>query len=427
MSAPEPAGRARATRALCLFAAAAALVLSACGPNQHIVLVGRGDYTPPDVIPGETPPPTPRRAAPPRPEPSEPPRYTRAPAVRVWLSCAPAEPVIHVAGPCRIVPREGAARRVASLGPVRVRPAPGGFKLGNDFYKSSGFVIEPEGPTPIRIENSRYPGTLRVLRSGDAITLINALDVETYLRGVLGSEMPASWALEALKAQAVAARTYVLFFCRERAAFEWDVTSTVEDQMYSGGAVQPSVSEAVRQTSGQALLHRNRLFPAFYHSTCGGSTETPGRALGKPEYDFMGSATCAYCAPSKHYTWSGRLSGADLAARLRKEGIAVVAPVREIAPTQVPSDGERAVRIVYGGGDVTLSMIDFRRIAGRSLVRSGRFECRREGGDFVFTGRGFGHGAGMCQYGAKGMADAGRSYREILAHYYGQTRIEKLY
>ena len=76
---------------------------------------------------------------------------------------------------------------------------------------------------------------------------------------------------------------------------------------------------------------------------------------------------------------------------------------------------------------MTLSVADFRRIVGRNIVRGGRFECRRDGDDFFFTGRGSGHGAGLCQYGAKGQADSGRSYKDILSFYYQNVNLAKLY
>jgi SpoIID/LytB domain protein len=408
-----------------LGVAALLMLLTACSGQRRLVLVARSVEAPPEITPGETPPAG--RAKPAERAPlREPPRYDRPPIVRVWLSNLPPEPLIQVAGACRITARDGGVAKVGKLGPARARMVPGGFKIGEEFYKSSGILIEPESAGTLRIENTLFPGAVRIYRSGESVAVINRLDVESYLRGVLGSEMPPSWHREALKAQAVAARSYVLYFCQDRATFEWDVTSTVDDQMYSGGVVHPSVVDAVRQTAGQVLLHQNRLFPTFFHSTCGGSTELPSRALGRPEYNFIESTPCTYCAKSRYYAWTDRLSAAELAARLKKGGVRFTPPVREIAPVEV-SGGERAVRIDSAGGEVTLSMVDFRRIAGRNVVRSGRFECRREGDDFLFTGRGFGHGAGMCQYGAKGQADAGRSYKDILALYYHNVSLGKLY
>lgn len=408
-----------------VLCAVAAMALTACSGERHLVLVAR-DPPPPVRRPGGALPP------PPKDEPKHealhpPPHYERAPIVRVWLASLPAEPTIQVSGACRVIAREGGPHKQSKLGPARVRLAPGGFKIGDEFFKSSGVEIVPESAGTLRIENAHFPGTVRIFRSGDSIAVINLLDVEAYLRGVLGGEMPPSWAREALKAQAVAARTYVLFFCQDRAAFEYDVTSTVDDQMYTGGTPQSSVLEAVRQTTGQVMLHKNRLFPAFYHSTCGGSTELPSRALGRPEYDFIGSMPCAWCAKSRHYTWSDRLSATELATRLKKGGVKFVPPVREIDPTASLASGEMAVRIVSAGEDAKLSVAEFRRIVGRSVVRSGRFECSREGSDFVFSGHGFGHAAGLCQYGAKGQADAGRSYKDILGFYYHNVGIEKLY
>jgi stage II sporulation protein D len=182
----------------------------------------------------------------------------------------------------------------------------------------------------------------------------------------------------------------------------------------------------VAATRGEVLLHEGGLFPAFYHSTCGGHTETPGRALGKPEYDFLEGVPCGFCTDSSHYEWQTTLSAADLVAKLTAAGIAVSAITSVTAEEGDPRTG-RLVKLGWLGGRTLVSVVDFRRAVGRMAILSGKFQCSDEGGDFRFTGRGFGHGAGMCQYGARGMARAGRMYREILMHYYRNTEIGKLY
>ena len=252
------------------------------------------------------------------------------------------------------------------------------------------------------------------------------LDVERYLPSVLGGEMPADWPAEALKAQAVAARTLAIFYRLQRAAFEYDVTSTVEDQVFSSGKARPSIAEAVADTAGVVLLHDGGLFPAFYHSTCGGETESPGKALGKPEYDFLEGVPCGFCADSSHYEWKATLSAAELESKLRAAGIAVSA-ITEVSAEEGDARTGRMVKLAWPGGPTLVPIVDFRRAVGRMVIQSGKFQCRAEGDDFRFTGRGFGHGAGMCQYGARGMARAGRLYREILMHYYRNCAIGRLY
>ena len=303
---------------------------------------------------------------------------------------------------------------------------PGGIRLGEVNYKCSSLEIEAESGGQVRIGGRGYPGTIRLLRSGDRLTVIVVLDGERYLQGVVGGEMPADWPVEALKAQAVAARTLAVFYHLQRAAFDYDLTSTVEDQVYASAKPKPSVAEAVAATRGEVLLHDGGLFPAFYHSTCGGHTESPGRALGKPEYDFLEGVPCGFCADSPHYEWQATLSAVELAARLLAAGISVGA-VTDVTAEEGDSRTGRLVKLNWPGGRTLISIVDFRRAVGRMAILSGKFQCRDEGGDFRFTGRGFGHGAGMCQYGCRGMARAGKLYREILMYYYRNCSIGKVY
>jgi stage II sporulation protein D len=393
------------------------------------------EEAPPPVqppIPTAPPSPPPIQPAPPPAQPAlpaiiVPPKFERAPMVRLWLSDASATPEISCAGPCRVVvfPDEQAKRHFR-IAPAKAAVVPGGIRLGDVLYKCSSLEIEAEPGAQVRIGGREYPGTIRLLRSADRVTVIVVVDAERYLLSVVGGEMPADWPAEALKAQAVAARTLAIFYHLQRAALEYDLTSTVEDQVFGAGKPKPSIVEAVGATRGEVLLHDGALFPAFYHSTCGGETESPGKALGKPEYDFLVGVPCGFCTDSSHYEWKATLSAVDLESKLKAAGIAVGAITAVTAEEGDPRTG-RMVKLDWPGGSALVPIVDFRRAVGRMEIESGKFQCRADGGDFRFTGRGFGHGAGMCQYGCRGMARVGRLYREILMHYYRNCAIGKLY
>jgi len=352
----------------------------------------------------------------------------RPPLVRVWLAGLPQEPTISADGPVRIEPADGAsgARLLPRLDPVKVSLAPEGIRLGDDLFPCAALDVRPDDGEPVQVEGRAFGGFIRLLAAGGRLAVINVLDVESYLEGVLGSEMPYYWPAEALKAQAVAARTYALYYCRTRADSPWHLRSTVEDQVYKGGARARSIREAVRATRGEVLLHEGRLFPAFFHSTCGGATESPGKALGKPEFDFLQGVTCPFCRRSPHRFWRSVIGAEDLADRLMAAGVEVGRPIRSVEAV-VTEEGGRAVRVTWPEGEVVVPIVDFRRAVGRMRVKSGKFRARREGEEFVFRGRGLGHGAGMCQYGARGMAEAGYTYDSILAHYYRNTELKRLY
>ena len=383
-------------------------------------------------------------------------RFEKPPTIRVRLAEVSATPQLVSAGACRILPHSGSGRRlIPRLGPVKVRLKPEGIALGSAVFKCKTLDIKPEGANMIEVDGRAYFGTIQIVRSGNRILVINLIDLEQYLLGVLGGEMPAKWPLEALKAQAVAARTYAFYFQQERsptagrktsppvkrenrhgssappapAVTLWDVTSTVEDQVYQGGKPPQRVREAVTGTRGQVLLHNNGLFPAFFHSTCGGKTENPGTAFGKPEFDFIEGVACRFCKSSHHYQWKAEITGSELALKLKAGGIRINGPI--VAVSLVEPEGDagtcRMVKIVCAKDEKLISVVDFRRAVGRMKIKSGKFECTARDGTFMFAGRGLGHGAGMCQYGARGMANAGHTYDRILLHYYRNAKIEKLY
>jgi stage II sporulation protein D len=410
--------------ALCILA----LSLSGCVRPPQIPV------PPPTEAPAVQEP-LPVRPVPPPIQPTQPalpaiivpPVLDRPPMLRVWLSDASATPEISCAGPCRVAAFPGErANRHAKLAAAEAVVVPGGIRLAEVAYRCSSLEIEAEAGGQVRVGGRGYPGTVRLLRSAEGVTVIVALDAERYLLGVVGGEMPADWPAEALKAQAVAARTLAIFYHLQRAAFEYDLTSTVEDQVYAAGKAKPSIVEAVAATRGEVLLHDGRLFPAFYHSTCGGETESPGKALGKPEYDFLEGVPCGFCADSSHYEWRTTLSAADLVSKLNAAGIAVGA-ITAVRAEEGDSRAGRMVEMVWPGGRALVPIADFRRAVGRREIQSGKFQCRAGGDDFRFAGRGFGHGAGMCQYGCRGMARAGWLYRKILMYYYRNAAIGRLY
>ena len=166
----------------------------------------------------------------------------------------------------RAVPRGGVSRRADEAPLPRLRPAkavvaPGGIRLGDVAYKCSSLEIEAEAGGQVRVGGRGYPGTIRLLRSADRVTVIVVLDVERYLLSVVGGEMPADWPAEALKAQAVAARTLAIFYHLQRAALEYDLTSTVEDQVYAAGKAKPSIVEAVGRHARRGAAARRRTVP----------------------------------------------------------------------------------------------------------------------------------------------------------------------
>ena len=357
------------------------------------------------------------------------PRFDGKPQVKVWLRTAPAKPSLSCAGPCSIRPQEGTTRpwRVKQQATVHAHLIKGGFQFGGRRLACASLDIVPEGDARIKVSGQDYYGTIRLINAGGKLAVVNIVDADQYVMGVVGGEMPTSWSVEALKAQAVAARTYALYFQQLRRQREWHVMNTTADQVYRGGRMPARVRRAIRETQGQVLMHRGGIFPAFYHSTCGGWTEPPGPALGRPQFDYLQGVPCDYCKPSRFFAWQAQITPARLAQKLKAEKISVGGPITSVVLVQSDETRPRTVRVTWRGGEKTVSMSAFRRAVGRKKMRNGRFVCAFHEGNFVFQGRGFGHGAGMCQYGARGMAQKGCTYDQILAHYYRNTVLRKAY
>ena len=321
-----------------------------------------------------------------------------------------------------IVRREGraAARLLAAASGVRIE-AP-----GHDGARPLRRVIV-EATDAVSVGKGVYFGRIEVgpdpERAG-RLLVVNRLPLETYLLGIVGSEMNPSWPLEALKAQAVAARTYAMQRrAMTRAANRpYDLASSVISQVYKGAErIRPSVIQAVRETRGEVMSHRHDLVEALFHSTCGGRT-VPAEAAFGGAVAYLEAQPCEWCRPSTRYRWSLSYTVPELARRLSAAGL-VKGTLRSVER----GVDDPALRIQDGRGRRDLDPRQVRRALGFSTLFSERFSAHTKSGRVAFEGRGFGHGVGMCQWGARGLALEGRTYREILTHYYRGVRLMRLY
>lgn len=299
-----------------------------------------------------------------------------------------------------------------------------GFEINQKVYNISSFSISGDS---LRFNGRIYHGTLFFYKEGaGSILVVNHVPLEEYLVGILASEMPLDWPAEALKAQAVSARTYALFQKKAKAesvnGHLFDVEATVQDQVYEGkGRENERAKEAVNATKGEIISRNGRPIKAFFHSTCGGETDTALNVWGdKAEFKAVKDP---YCARSKQKSWEFFMQEAGLVSKLSRAGF----PAERIESVQIErkKDSPRAAAVVVdtGGQTIFLQGNDFRKIVGYENLRSTWFDAVVSGGNIHFSGHGYGHGVGMCQWGAKGMAEAGKSYRDILRFYYQGTKL----
>ena len=295
---------------------------------------------------------------------------------------------------------------------------------GGQVYGQAGrILVEADGA--VEVGGGVYYGRLEVQTAeSGGLLVLNRLPLEVYLLGIVGSEMPPTWPIEALKAQAVAARTYALQrLMMSRAADQsHDLASTVISQVYKGAErIQDSVIEAVRSTRGQVLAHDRMLVEALFHSTCGGHTVASESYFGGAR-PYLQRRRCTWCGDSTRHRWSVRMPRSQVGDRLRRARIAqgrVRGVRRELNWARVRIVDDRGLRLIEPR--------PFRKALGFTGLYSERFSAETQGDWVVFRGQGFGHGVGMCQWGARGMAQGGRRYDEILRFYYPGSRVMRIY
>ena len=271
----------------------------------------------------------------------------------------------------------------------------------------------------VKVADQPVRGQIEIRRNGKGLIAINVLPLEDYLAAVLGSEMPRSFPLEALKAQAVAARTYALRRKIEAWGKPYHLGATVLHQVYGGARAEDAKTrKIVAATRGEVLVWKMEPIEAYFHASCGGQTESGEEALGRP-LPYLSSVECA-CGSQPNAQWALKLGAKDFKS-LGKE-------VKEVKVLERTQTGRaRKVRLASASGTRVVSGVDLRRILGYDKVRSLDFEAELKGATFTFKGQGHGHGAGMCQWGAKAWAEKGWDYRRILGHYYQGAEIRRMY
>ena len=319
---------------------------------------------------------------------------------------------------------EGARRLTA---PLTITPAePGGF---------------------VRAGGGDHRGTIEVRKTLAGVTVIARLSLETYLGGVVAAELGVTDAdvLEALKAQAVIARTYAVRNLGRNRGQGFDLLATVSDQRYDGVSGEQGMAwKALADTKGQVLTYQGAPIDAFFHSTCGGRTASGAEVFTYADRPYLRSVSDldpqgqAWCRASPRFRWEQRWDAAALAAALRR-GLNLdagsAAGVRSIETTRrSASDRVTQLRVRLRGRDVVIDGSNALRRAlpppDLDLLRSAAFTLTYTGDgqhidELVVSGRGAGHGVGLCQWGAIGRARVGRPYAEILATYYPGTRLEQ--
>ncbi len=266
------------------------------------------------------------------------------------------------------------------------------------------------------VNGTHYSGDIEVWKSGSGMYLINELPLEEYIQKVVSSEVGANWDIEALKAQAVIARTYALYQKSSSGAASYDITSSVLHQVYKSNAVDARISYAVMNTEGEVLLYDGKLIEAFYHSTSCGKTEDPVEVFGK-SYPYL-KPVDVNADISPYYIWERKIPVEEIEKSLNVTGLKEIRIINYTSTNRV-----RTVDIIHDNGVLTLKATDLRKLLGWSRLPSTQFTFTHDNGNIVFEGKGYGHGVGLCQWSALEMARDGKTYKEILSYFYPGTTL----
>ena len=366
----------------------------------------------------------------------------KMPVIRVGLVPEPVRSAtIEVSEPFVVRPlsSDKVLYRSAAIGATTVSASRTGIKIGKRELRAAAVEIVPAKSPAIWVEGHQYRGTVRLHRQGiGAVTAVNVLPLEEYVASVVDSEMPAAFPDEARKAQAIVARTYALYQKQvAQPAAVADLFASTRSQKYlgyqyrEGGKLLAGESEAGRSiaaaTSGKVCHYHNKIFCTYYCAVCGGST-VKGTDVFSDAAPPLVSVKCDYCREARLYRWTAEISKADMQKELgpwlREKGqnpgaFKTVSTARTDAPPgKLPEFDVRA-----GKQSVRISGSELRQIlSGRGLY-SPRFTIEDAGRGFEIAGRGHGHGVGLCQWGARGLALEGRTCEQILKYYYPGTTI----
>lgn len=274
----------------------------------------------------------------------------------------------------------------------------------------------------VQVNGVRYRGVVEIRsKKNGSVLVVNDLDLEEYLLGVVAEEMPHDWEPEALRAQAVVARTFALYKKRAAGRRPYHVRATVNGQVYTGvRGERPSATSAVRETRGLVLAFAGGVIPAFFHSSCGGHTEDAAE-LWNINAPYLKGVACDCQNISKYAAWEKRIGIGTLTAALRKRGYSLNTAESMRIGTLTRTGRVREIEVIHNNGSIMITAEKIRQAVGYAEIPSLFFDLDLSGNEVVFSGRGLGHGVGLCQWGARKLAIEGWDYRAILDHYYPGT------
>jgi stage II sporulation protein D len=363
--------------------------------------------------------------------------------IRVLLSADVLRLEIRTNGPLWVTDAKGRGQALRT--PLQVTAAEAGFLVNGARMQTEQVTLQggEQGltltfPRPVRKSNGTamssgdsgtevsVSGLVQLVRRGKGFSVMNRVDLEEYVKGVVPSEVSSTWHPEMLKAQAVAARTYALYQQMLSATREYDVAATVQDQVYRGKqGIDVGILRAVEETRGLVVTYLGAPIYAAFSSTAAGLTEDAMNVWSK-EYPYLKGVECPFDLASPYYQWKSSFKIDTLEQNLRQQGFPV-GTIATITPLAFSRGGRVAkLRVLHSGGELVLRGEELRKAVGYTIIPSTQFAIESIGQDVVLSGFGAGHAVGMCQWGAKELAELGYPFSTILQYYYPGTELQNM-
>ncbi|MEO0756478.1 MAG: SpoIID/LytB domain-containing protein [Cyanobacteria bacterium J06648_16] len=290
-----------------------------------------------------------------------------------------------------------------------------------EYAEASTFWLEPGDDGLVWIGDRWYRGRVQIIPTAEGLVAVNHVDLEEYLYSVVGSEMPASWPQAALQAQAVAARSYAVYHRGRAANRAYDMGGTTTWQVYRGFSGEASTTRAaVDATAGQVITYAGQVIEAVFHSSSGGHTENSEDVWSSAVPYLKGVRDFDENAPV--FQWDATFSLTEASGQLGDIG--------QIEAIEIVSRSgqNRAAEVLITGdtGETAMRGNDLRRALGLRSTKIDSITVDPSQDLLLISGRGFGHGIGLSQWGARGMAEQGHSYDHILGHYYQGTQLSRI-
>jgi len=308
--------------------------------------------------------------------------------------------------------------------PIDVSVVNAGIKFDGMIFRTDSLRISTSRDKALVLDGDSYRGEADIIRTANGMDAVNRVELEDYLKGVLPCEVNCFWPSAALRAQAVVSRTFALSQALRRKNRNYDMTADTFSQVYGGKSAERwRTTRAVMETKGKVLAYGGKVFAAYFHSCCGGHTENASMLWNEDNIPPLEGVKCRWCRWSPHFRWQARVPTKAIMQKLNDSGYNIRRIDGIKAGKRDASGRLEYVSIKSGNKWFDIKAPDFASAIGGRIIKSTNMRVKKYPFFYYFSGYGWGHGVGMCQWGAFGLAVRWWSAERILKHYYPGAEI----